>query len=81
MEYTECKYTPEDIDKIMGFTSWNNKKKKDTLFHIDCVMYSNLGLDSTATERKQVKSKSRTIYRAIKQLDPSLGKMLLGSMD
>jgi len=79
--YEDCKYTTEDIDKILGFTSWSTKKKMDTLFHIDCTMYSNMGTDSSAGERKDVQRKSKTIYRAIKQLNPSLGKLLLGNMD
>jgi len=79
--YEDCRYTHEDVDKILGFTSWSTQKKIDTLFHIDCIMYSNLGTDSTVADRNNVKKNSRTIYRAIKQLQPPLGKLLLGNMD
>ncbi len=79
--YEECKYSADDVEKILNFSSWSEKKKVDTLFHIDCVMYCNLGTDSSSFERKEVYRKSKKIYRAIRQFNPSLGKMLLGNMD
>lgn len=77
----ECKYSTEDLDKIIGFKTWNDKKKIDTLFHIDCDLYCNLGRDSSNRERTEVKTKSRQIYRAIKSINPNIGKTLLDSMD
>ena len=65
----DCKYSIED------------KKKIDPLLHIDCAMYCNLGLDSTMAERKEVKQKSRIIYRTIKTLDERAGNLFLQSMD
>ena len=79
--YEECKYNADDVEKILNFSSWSEKKKVDTLFHIDCVMYCNLGTDSSSLERKEIYRKSKKIYRAIRQFNPSLGKMLLGNMD
>ena len=63
------------------FKSWSDKRKVDTLLHIDCAMYTNLGLDSTIKERNEVKQKSRVIYRTIKTLDEGAGKLFLQSMD
>lgn len=40
-------------------------------------MYTNLGSDSTKTDRNETKKKSRIIYRAIKNIDRDLGDMLL----
>ncbi len=79
--HEDCKYTYEDIDKIAGYVTWSNRKKVSTLKHIDCVMYCNLGIDSTIAEKKLVKQRSRNIYRVIKNIDESLGKLLLDCMD
>ena len=78
---SNLKYTIDDIDKIVDYTSWSVKKKIDTLLHIDCIMYANLGIDSTKTERLETKKKSRLIYRAIKKLDENVGQSLLTSVD
>ena len=77
----DCKYKFEDIEKIQGYTSWSEKKKIDTFLHMDCVMYANLGSDSTKTEIAETKKKSRVIYRAIKGVKPTLGEALLRAMD
>ena len=81
MSTIDCKYTIEDVDKIVGFKTWSDKKKIDTLFHIDCIMYANRGTDSTIGEKKNVRTQSRLIYRAIGRLNKALGKLLLDSMD
>ena len=77
----DCRYNIEDIEKIMGFTSWSDKKKIDTLLYIDCNMYANLGVDSLIKERKETKQQSKKIYKAIKQINAELGKTLLHGMD
>jgi CRISPR/Cas system CSM-associated protein Csm2 small subunit len=77
----DCKYTTSDINKILSYTSWSDKKKIDTLLHIDCTQYANLGTDSTIGEKKNVRTQSRNIYRAIKSIDESKGKLLLDYMD
>ena len=55
-------YTIDDISKITRFKTWSIKKKVDTLLRIDSHMYTNLGLDSTAAEKKKAKTTSRKIY-------------------
>ena len=70
-------YKYEDVEKVLNFSSWNDKKKIDELFRIDCYMYTNLGIDSTEKERKDVERKSMYIYRAIKKIDPQLGDKLM----
>ena len=77
----DCRYTINDIDKILGFISWSDKKKIDTLLHIDCNMYANLGSDSLMKEKKETKQQSKKIYRAIKEIDAELSKTLLHAMD
>ena len=36
-------YSVEDIDKILGFTSWSDKRKIEKLLEIDADLYCNLG--------------------------------------
>ena len=69
------------IDKILNYKTYTDKMRIDALLEIDCNNYSNLGSESTKTERLEVKKQSRQIYRAIKTIDKSLGDMLLTAMD
>ena len=75
----DSKYT--DIERILGYSSWSDKKKVDTLLHIDCVMYTNLGVETSKTERTTTKQISKKIYKAIKDIQPELGLSLLSAMD
>ncbi len=70
-------YNIDDIEKILGFTSWSKKRKIDTLFEIDADLYCNLGSDSSKTEIENVKKQSRKIYKAIKKVDEYTGRLLL----
>ena len=45
-------YSIEDIEKISEFKSWSDRQKIDELLRIDCTMYTNLGVDSTKTEKE-----------------------------
>ncbi len=74
-------YNYEDVDKIVEFKSWKDEKKISELFRIDSYMYTNLGTDSTKSERDAVKRKSKYIYRAIAKIDPKIGKEMLYFMD
>lgn len=74
-------YGYEDIDKIVEFKTWRTRKKIDELFRIDSYMYTNLGTDSTKTEKESVKKKSKAIYRAISKINPKLAKELIYHMD
>ena len=69
------------IDKILNYKTYTDKMRIDALLEIDCNNYTNLGSESTKTERLEVKKQSRQIYRAIKTIDRSLGDMLLRAMD
>jgi hypothetical protein len=74
-------YTINDIEKITEFKSWSDKKKIDELLRIDCDLYTNLGIDSTKSERLEARKNSRKIYRQIKQIDHKTGNDLLVVMD
>ena len=69
------------IDKILNYKTVTTKEKIDRLLEIDATQYCNLGFDSTKAEVQEAKKQSRAIYRAIKQLDPATGKLLLEHMD
>ena len=70
-------YNIDDIEKILGFTSWSKKRKIDTLFEINADLYCNLGDESSKTEMENVKKQSRKIYKAIKKVDEYTGRLLL----
>jgi|TARA_B110000908_G_scaffold120433_1_gene141125 hypothetical protein len=74
-------YNVEDIDKILNFKTWSDNKKIDTLLFIDCTLYTNLGKESTQTERQITKSKSKKLYKAIGKIDAAVGKQILNSLD
>jgi len=70
-------YSVEDIDKILGFTSWSDKRKVEKLLEIDADLYCNLGKESTKTDIEHAKKQSRKLYRAIKSIDKYWGGMML----
>jgi len=74
-------YKFEDIQKVIDFKSWADKKKIDELLRIDCTMYTNLGLDSLKKDREETKRRSKVIYKAISKIDEVFGKSLIYQMD
>ena len=66
----------EQIDKIVGYKTWSVKRKVDSLLEIDCNLYTNLGIDSTTSERKKVKALSKVIYKAISNISPIDGYLI-----
>lgn len=73
--------TEERIRKIQGYKTWTVKKKVDELLMEDAYMYTNLGTDSTATDKKKVKNMSRKIYKAISVISPLDGYILEAHMN
>jgi len=57
------------------------KERTDALLKIDCNQYTNLGLNSSKTEKKEVKANSKFIYKQIKGIDEASGEILLKSLD
>jgi len=74
-------YKFSDIEKIISFSSWTDKEKKDELLRIDCSMYTYLGKDSSKQELEQVKKNSRVIYRSLKTIDHNLSELLMNAID
>ena len=71
----------EKIRKIQAYKTWSLKKKVDTLLEIDANMYTNLGIESSKTEKKEVKAISRKIYKAISLISPLDGYILESHMN
>ena len=69
------------IRKIQNYKTWSLKKKVDALLEIDAIQYTNLGIDSSKTEKKQVKTISRKIYKVISAISPLDGYILSAHMD
>ena len=69
------------IDKIVGYKTWSDRRKIDTLLEMDCVMYTNLGIESTLEEKRNVKMISKRIYRGISKIDKTLGDTMMRAMD
>jgi hypothetical protein len=68
------------IESILAEQITDNNKI-DKLLELDCNMYTNLGSDSTKTEKLEVKRMSRKIYKAIQSINEPVGKSLLQAMD
>lgn len=71
----------EEIKRIAEAYQKSVKERIDELLELDATQYTNLGSDSTKTEKKEVKKNSRLIYRAIKDLDKYIGESLLNHLD
>lgn len=57
------------------------KERVDMLLEMDATMYTNLGSDSTKTEKEEVKKNSKAIYRIVKGIDERSGNLLLNHLD
>lgn len=73
--------TEEKIRKIQSYKTWSVKRKVDELLMEDAYMYTTLGIDSTISEKKKVKTMSRKIYRAISVINPLDGYILEAHMN
>ena len=74
-------FNTDTIDKIVGFKTIKKRVKIDRLLEIDANQYTTLGVDSTKTEKEEVKKNSRYIYRAISKLNKELGTKFLQFQD
>tara|TARA_R110000803_G_scaffold49912_1_gene103771 strand:- start:194 stop:427 length:234 start_codon:yes stop_codon:yes gene_type:complete len=71
----------EEILRIASDYQKTALERIDQLLKEDANSYTNLGINSTKTEKEEVKKNSRAIYRAIKDLDEPTGKLLLQHQD
>ena len=54
-------FNTDTIDKILGYKTIKKRVKIDRLLEIDANQYTTLGVDSTKTEKEEVKKNSRYI--------------------
>lgn len=89
-EYDKIKQVSFDIhsldvnsfcDKVVGYVTKKEKEKMDALLELDTLLYTRLGKDSTLTDKRETKKKSRIIYRAIKTFNKPVGDSFLQHMD
>ena len=57
------------------------KERTDAILQLDAIQYTNLGIDSTKTEKNKVKSDSKHLYILIKIFNVTDGNLLLNHMD
>ena len=69
----------KDVDSIYESTSkrWDNENKVSSLLEIGAFIEANLGIDSTAAERKEAKRQQKYIYKTVRKLDSMLGDLLM----
>ena len=89
-EYDKIKQSKFDIhsidinsfcEKVIGYKTKTEKEKMDALLELDTLLYTRLGRDSTLTDKRETKKKSRVIYRAIKTFNKAVGDSFLQHMD
>tara|TARA_R110002167_G_scaffold84722_3_gene230231 strand:+ start:1046 stop:1279 length:234 start_codon:yes stop_codon:yes gene_type:complete len=74
-------FTKESIDKIFNYTSISNIEKINRMLKIDATQYTNLGIDSTKSEKEIVKKNSKYIYKVISRINPEIGRQFLEHQD
>tara|TARA_R110000737_G_scaffold157798_1_gene186204 strand:+ start:493 stop:795 length:303 start_codon:yes stop_codon:yes gene_type:complete len=57
------------------------QQRVDALLKADCSNYTNLGIDSTESERSLVRGTSKDIYQLVNLIDEETGNLLLKSID
>lgn len=68
-------------EKIAKDFALSIKERTDYLLELDANQYTNLGSDSTKIEKNKVKSDSKYIYKQIKNIDNTTGKLLINHLD
>ena len=68
-------------EKIAKDFQLSVKDRTDAILEMDAISYTNLGTDSTKTEKNKVKSDSKHLYKLIKGFNETDGKLLLNHLD
>jgi hypothetical protein len=74
-------FTKESIDKIFNYSSISNIEKINRMLEIDANQYTDLGSDSTKSEKEIVKKNSKYIYKVISRINPEIGRQFLAHQD
>ncbi len=68
-------------EKIAKDFQLSVKDRTDAILEMDAISYTNLGTDSSKTEKNKVKSDSKHLYKLIKGFNETDGKLLLNHLD
>ena len=68
-------------EKIAKDFQLSVKDRTDAILEMDAISYTNLGTDSSKTEKNKVKSDSKYLYKLIKNFNDADGKLLLNHLD
>jgi hypothetical protein len=68
-------------EKIAKDFQLSVKDRTEAILEMDAISYTNLGIDSTKTEKNKVKSDSKHLYKLIKGFNETDGKLLLNHLD
>ncbi len=68
-------------EKIAKDFQLSVKERTDSILELDAISYTNLGIDSSKTEKNKVKSDSKHLYKLIKGFNEQDGKLLLNHLD
>ncbi len=74
-------YKVKDIQKILDFKTWDDKRKIDALLKIDASNHDAIGTESSRGEMKSAIKASRKLYEAIETIDKEQGSLYLRAMD
>jgi hypothetical protein len=70
-----------EVDRIINLKTYSVKEKENKLLFINASLQSQLGTDSTKSEKDHVALLARIIFRGIKQIDEPYGKVALRTQD
>jgi len=68
-------------EKIAKDFQLSVKDRTDSILELDAISYTNLGIDSSKSEKNKVKSDSKHLYKLIKGFNEQDGKLLLNHLD
>lgn len=68
-------------EKIAKDFQLSVKERTDSILELDAIQYTNLGIDSTKTEKKKVKSDSKHLYKLIRGFNETDGNLLVNHLD
>jgi len=69
------------VQSISEDQSKTVKERIDELLAIDKANHTNIGIDTSKDEKKEIYAQSRIIYKAIKGLDKETGDLFLRTSD
>lgn len=68
-------------EKIITDFELTIKDRVDSVLELSAIAETNLGIDSTKTEKQKVKSDNKYLYKLINSIDEVTGKQLLKTFD